>query len=346
MPPDDVFPQSLIHSLTRSEMDELGAALGQPRFRARQIWDWLYTKWAADWDDLRNVPRSLRDELARRFRLDSAVPTAVEGAVGDTRKIVVRLSDGERIEEVLIPARDRLTVCVSSQVGCRFHCAFCASGQAGFRRHLEAGEMVGQVLLAAREWQHRPTHVVFMGIGEPFDNPDAVFKAIRILNDADGLQIGARRITVSTSGVIPGIERLGDEGIQVELSVSLHAPDDELRSSLMPVNRRYPLPELLAACRNYVAKTNRIITFEYTLMRQLNDTPEHARRLAEQLRAFPCRVNLIPLSPVEEFQAEPSPRDRAEAFMDIVRRAGINVTLRASRGSALKAACGQLRYAR
>ena len=253
------------------------------------------------------------------------------------------LSDGERVEEVLIPADDRRTVCLSSQAGCRFHCAFCASGQAGFRRNLEAGEIVGQVLLAWRGFGEKPTHVVVMGVGEPFDNYDAVLQAVRLINDQDGLCIGARRITLSTAGVIPGIERLAGENLQVELSVSLHAPSDKLRSELMPINRTYPLNRLLKACEAYFAATKRLITFEYTLIENVNDQPPHAKELARRLSAFPCRVNFILLSPVEEYAGAPSSSSVAERFIQVLDKAGINATLRASRGTAVHAACGQLR---
>jgi 23S rRNA (adenine2503-C2)-methyltransferase len=228
-------------------------------------------------------------------------------------------------------------------VGCRFHCAFCASGQTGFARNLAAGEMVAQVLVAARALGDPPTHIVFMGIGEPLDNYDAVLKTVRIINNGDGLKIGARRITISTCGIVPGIRRLAGEGLQVELSVSLHAPVDKLRSRLMPVNRRYPLADLIPACKDYSAATKRIVTFEYVLIRELNDSPERAAELAELLAPLPCRVNLIPLSPVKEFEGDPPSTDAGRIFMDTLARAGINATLRNSRGCSIDAACGQLR---
>jgi len=337
--------KSLIHSVNREELAVLFAGMNVPRYRVDQVWSWLYVKRAAAWATMTNLPAALKEQLAGAFCLDAAVAARIEGEAGRTRKILVGLQDGEQVEEVLIPGgNDRKTVCISSQAGCRFHCAFCASGQAGFRRNLEAGEMVGQVVLAANTYNDRPTNVVFMGIGEPFDNYDAVLKAIRIINDKDGLGIGARKITISTCGVVPGIEKLAEEGIQVELSVSLHAPDDELRSELMPVNRKYPLAQLIETCRKYFEKTGRIITFEYTLIRGMNDLAAHARKLVTLLSGLPSRVNLIPLSPVEEFTGHASSRDKADVFMEILGRAGINATFRESKGSSLKAACGQLRY--
>ncbi len=233
---------SLIHGLIKNEIAAFCQEAGQPSYRADQIWNWLYVKNATDWAQMKNLPAALRTQLAERFSLDSATEARIEGESGGTRKILLGLRDGERVEEVLIPADNRRTVCISSQAGCRFHCSFCASGQSGFRRNLDAGEIVGQVLLAWRGFGDKPTHVVVMGVGEPFDNYDAVLKAVRIINDQEGLCLGARRITISTAGVIPGIERLAEEGLQVELSVSLHAPSDSLRSELMPINRQYPLP--------------------------------------------------------------------------------------------------------
>lgn len=336
---------SLIHSLTLDEIGTLCADLGQPAYRAGQIWRWLYVSRATDWETMGNLPASLRDELARRFRLDSAVALDVQGKEGATRKILAGLQDGECVEEVLLTAGSRNTVCVSSQAGCRFRCAFCASGQAGFRRNLESGEMVGQVLLAAQTWGQRPGNVVFMGIGEPFDNYDAVLSAIRIINHKDGIGVGARRITISTCGLIPGIRRLAGEGLQVELSVSLHAPSTELRSKLIPLNDRYPLAALLQACRDYAGTTGRIATFEYILIKGVNDTSSHAETLRHLLKPLPCRVNLIPLSNVAEYPGEPSPLQTAHMFINKLHESGINATLRDSRGASLRAACGQLRYA-
>lgn len=338
--------KSLIHNLNRQEMGRLCVEMGLPKYRAEQIWHWLYVKRATSWDTMNNLSLQLRTRMAERFTVESVAAIEMHGDPSDTRKILVGLPDGDRVEEVLIPAPNRRTVCVSSQIGCSFGCAFCASGQAGFRRNLDAGEMVGQVLLAGRVFAEPLTNVVFMGIGEPFDNYDAVLKTVRIINHKEGLNIGARRITISTCGIIPGIEQLATEGLQVELSVSLHAATDELRTKLMPVNAKYPLDALLTACKAYFAATKRLITFEYTLIKGINDQPEHAKQLAGLLRQMPGRVNLIPLSPVEEYEGEPSSEDTAEMFMNTLVKSGINATLRRSKGGSLKAACGQLRFAR
>lgn len=339
-------PKPLVHGMTREALAAFLAGMGEPSYRATQVWAWLYRKPVEDWAGMTNLSNALRARLGESLELHAGRMDSTEGEPGETRKILVGMRDGEAVESVLIPAADRRTVCVSTQCGCRFHCAFCASGQAGFTRNLEAGEIVAQVMLAWRVYGDKPTHVVFMGIGEPFDNYDNLLAAIRILNDPNGVEIGARRLTISTCGVVPGIRRLAGEGLQVELSVSLHAADDDLRSRLMPVNKAHPVAELLDACRAYTEATKRIITFEYTLIGGVNDSAAQAARLVERLRAFPCRVNLIPLSPVAEFDGGATPPETARRFIGVLEQAGINATLRDSRGSAIKAACGQLRYAK
>ncbi len=321
---------------------------GAPEWRTRQAWQWLYKDLAGSWSAMANLPVALRSALAARLRdLDGTAAveeTALEG--GGTRKLLLRLHDANQVETVIIPARDRHTVCVSSQVGCAFGCVFCASGLAGVVRNLDVGELVAQVVCAARVMGRRPDNVVFMGIGEPFANYEAVLRAARRMNDPDALGIGARKITFSTCGVVPGIERLAEEGLQFELSVSLHAPTQDLRSRLMPVASQWPLAALMDACRTYTARTNRIITFEYTLIDGVNDRPAHARALAALLQGLKCRVNLIPLNPVPEFAGRaPNPAD-AEAFLHFLERAGVSTTLRRSRGRAVNASCGQLRHQR
>jgi len=295
---------------------------------------------------MKNIPEQLRAQLEQRFLI---APLEVrqqqnESGIGSTAKVLLRLHDEECIELVFIPAKGRTTLCVSSQIGCKYKCTFCASGQSGFRRNLEIGEMVGEVIFAAKNLGGPPGHVVFMGIGEPFDNYDNVLSATRIINDAEGLCIGARKITISTCGIIPGIERLAKEGLQVELSVSLHAVDDALRSKLMPVNKIYPLAELLAACRQYTEQTGRIITFEYTLIKDMNDSKEQAHQLAGLLGKIHCRVNLIMLSTVAEFEGRAPSVETAKMFVNTLEKAHINATIRVSKGGNINAACGQLRY--
>lgn len=334
-------------SLSGAEWETVCVQNNVPRYRAAQILRALYSDLISDWQDARVLPKPFREFLAENHPLDALVQTDASGK--STRKLLLTARDGQSIESVLIPSQGRTTLCVSSQAGCDFGCAFCASGAAGCARDLDAGEIVAQVILASRLLREegaknsRPENIVVMGMGEPFANYGNVLKALRILNDPACLGIGARRITVSTCGVVPGIERMAGEGLQFELSVSLHAPDNALRSRLMPVNNRWPLELLLPACRAYTEKTGRIITFEYTLVKNLNDRPVHAAALAKLLRGMKCRVNLIPLSPVKEFDGQTPAPHTCEQFKSFLDRAGINTTLRRSRGSDVDAACGQLR---
>jgi 23S rRNA (adenine2503-C2)-methyltransferase len=349
-------------------------ALDIPAFRAKQIWHGLQELLIRSWDELSILPAGLRRELAARFDVEALTVTEVRETPDGVRKLLSTCRDGQLIESVLIPSEDRWTLCISSQAGCAYGCAFCASGKAGFVRDLVAGEIVGQALLAARWLREthqthvrvtdpdtpdkqtgpprgpvpllRPGNIVVMGMGEPLANYDEVLKALRILNAPNGLAIGARHITISTCGLVPEIRRLAGEGLQFELSVSLHAPNDALRTRLMPVNRRWPIAELLAACRDYTARTRRIITFEYTLVRGLNDQPGQARELADILSSWNCRVNLIPLSPVAEFSGEAPEEATCLAFQNILKSSRIHTTLRRSRGRGVDAACGQLRLRR
>ena len=339
-----------VYDLTRAELTESCNAAGFPAFRVSQLWHWLYRQQAATWQEMHNLSPDFRVWLNKKYHLPAFAPPPNAATPHSATKLLIPLRNGDSVETVILPAGgrnhnpNRYTLCLSCQVGCRFNCAFCASGKAGFIRNLTTGEIISQLMTASATTGHPPSNIVFMGIGEPFDNYDNVLKAARIINDPDGLKIGARRITVSTCGIIPGIRRFAEEGRQFELSVSLHAPENSLRSRLMPANNKYPLPELMQACREYTAKTNRIITFEYTLIKDINDRPEHARTLVKLLRQLPCRVNLIPLSPVDEFDGHPS--TSASDFEEALQQAHINVTLRNSQGTQLKAACGQLRFSK
>jgi 23S rRNA (adenine2503-C2)-methyltransferase len=335
--------KTAIQGLFPEELEALCRSAGQPAFRGRQLWQWVQVQGVRDWAQMGNLPKSLKEKLAETHTPLPAQILQESGDPGGTRKWLVGLADGESVETVLIPARDRNTVCVSTQVGCRMGCVFCASAKCGFARGLSAGEIVAQVQLVAAVLGKRPDNVVYMGMGEPFDNYDEVLRSVRLLNHPDGLNIGARRITISTSGVIPGIRRLAAEGIQVELSVSLHAPNPELRKTLMPIENKYPMDELLSECATYTAATKRHITFEYTLVNGVNDSPADAEELANRLRRFPCRVNLIPLSPVEEYDGEAPPRAAMEAFLRVLEKHGVEGTLRESKGRNVDAACGQLR---
>lgn len=337
--------KNFIHGLSREQLAGVCVELGQPKYRAGQVWRWLYHHYAENFSAMKNIPEKLRADLDKRFSVGpfTAVRREEESGVGSTAKVLLRLADAECIELVFIPAKGRTTLCVSSQVGCKYKCAFCASGMGGFKRNLAAGEIVGEVVYAARQLGSAPGHVVFMGIGEPFDNYDNVLKAVRIMNDPEGLSIGARKITISTCGIIPGIERLAQEGLQVELSISLHAPDDALRSRLMPINKVYPLADLLAAGRRYAEQTGRLITFEYTLVKDINDSKEQARQLVHLLGKIHGRVNLIMMSAVAEFEGCAPSIETAKMFVNTLERARINATVRASKGGNINAACGQLR---
>ena len=347
MTSDSTAAPRLAWSLLPPDWLEVCAAARQPAFRARQIWKWLYQERVENWEAMTNLPAAWRQALAPSLPLAPWLAEERQVAADGVTKLLLTCRDGQAIETVLIPSDERLTLCVSTQAGCAFCCAFCATGRGGYVRNLDAGEIVGQYMAASRAAApRRLTHLVVMGMGEPFANYEATLRAVRIFNDYDGIGIGARRITLSTCGVVPGIRRLAGENLQVELSVSLHAPTDELRSAIMPVNRQWPLAELLAACTDYTERTGRIITFEYTLVAGLNDSPAHADALLACIRPIRGRVNLIPLSPVDGYEGHPPTPEACEAFARRLSQGGVNVTLRQSRGGGIDAACGQLRLRR
>jgi len=326
------------------------ARLGQPAFRARQVREWLFKRGADSFARMSNLPAELREELARRFVVrTAAIADRIESADG-TRRFVIRLTDGELVESVLIPMPKGATACLSSQVGCRWRCTFCASGALGLVRNLTAGEILDQALLLRAESPSgrgdTVRTVVLMGIGEPLDNYDNVLAAVRTMVAGDGLGIGARRVTISTCGVVPGIEQLAREGLQVKLAVSLGAPDDARRSKLMPVNRTWPLGKLLGACRRYVDSTGRRVTFEYVLIAGLNDSPDDARLLAKRLKGLLCTVNILCLNPHERQPYRTVSRRHAHRFRAALEKEGIEATVRASKGPDAHAACGQLRLRR
>ena len=371
----DVLSRKIaLFDLTLAEVEEFLTSLGQPRYRADQLWGWLYRSLATDFAQMTNLPRALREELAARAAIHTLAPVAeAVSEDGLARKVLFRLHDGETIESVLMfyndgtardlgkrvgathqgkragPARERNTVCASTQVGCALDCVFCATGQMGFVRNLTAGEIVEQVIHFARllrERGERVSNVVFMGMGEPLLNYDATWQAIETLHDPLGFGLGARRMTLSTVGWVPGIERLSRERLQVGLAVSLHAPNDELRNRLVPLGRRYPISQLMAACREYVARTGRRVTFEYALIDGVNDSPRLARQLADLLDGLLCHVNLIPLNPTEGYPHGPSSYGRVLAFQRELEGRGIPTTLRVRRGIDIQAGCGQLRSRR
>jgi 23S rRNA (adenine2503-C2)-methyltransferase len=349
--------------LTFEELAAWLAQRGQPTFRARQLAGWIYNSLAPDFAAMHTLPAALREQLVREATIAGPrVRAELASKDGRTRKLLLELGDGRLVETVLMlyPAtaegRARATVCVSTQAGCAFGCTFCATGQMGFDRHLTAGEIVAQVVHFARELRTDPwlapdgsaidrvTNLVFMGMGEPLHNYDNTLKALCILNMPEGLRIGARHMTVSTVGLVSGILHLADEPLQVNLAISLHAPNDTMRLRTMPVTRKYPIAAVLDACRAYVAKTNRQVTFEYVLLSGENDGEEHARELATLLSPLRqlCHVNLIPVN-VTAAGYKPPSGETIRAFRDALRAAGVSNSVRAERGDDIAAACGQLR---
>ena len=330
-------------SILPDEWKPILAERGMRTFRAEQILHSLYRDYIADWSEATTLPLDFREELKKEFPLTQASLLDVSESSDGTRKLLVGFEDGNSVETVLIPATGRFTQCISTQVGCAMGCAFCASGSQGVVRSLSADEIVAQYMLARRFGEI--TNIVVMGMGEPFANYDETMRALKLINAGKGPNLGARHITISTCGVVPGFARLASEGIQFELSVSLHAPNDELRSLLMPVNRRWPMDELLKACAEYTEATKRIITFEYTLIRGINDSRRHAEELAAAVKRVPmAKVNLIPLSPVAHRPDFKTPDESTMLmFLDVLMKNKVQTMLRRSRGKDANAACGQLR---
>jgi 23S rRNA (adenine2503-C2)-methyltransferase len=333
-----------ICGMTLQEVREMFKAWGESEFRAGQIFAWIYKKGVVDFERMSNLPESLRERMAAECVVLAARRSARQESADGTVKLLLKLGDGKCVEAVAIPEEKRLTGCVSSQVGCAFACRFCASGMLGFQRNLTCAEIVNEVLLLKENFPSQPlTHLVFMGTGEPLENYEAVLKSIRIINAKEAVGIGARRITISTAGVIPGIKRLAQEKLQVELSVSLHAADDRTRSQLMPINKRYPLKELIACCGQYYRVTKRQVTFEYIMIKGINSSLQDARVLSKILAGFDAKVNLIPANPVTESVFVPPNKVDVLVFRDQLVKSGIPVTLRKERGTDIDAACGQLR---
>ena len=316
---------------------------GEPRYRVDQVWDGLYTQFA-DPSDITNLPKALRARLEQDLPPALALATESVSEGGDTVKWLWRLADGSAVETVLMHYPERSTVCVSSQAGCAMACSFCATGQAGFERHLSVGEIVEQVVVAARTARdsgRRLSNVVFMGMGEPLANYDRMWAAIERIHGSIGLS--ARHLTVSTVGVVPGIERLTAESLPVNLAVSLHAANDDLRNELVPLNRTYPIERLLEACSEYVDATHRRLSFEWAMIDGVNDRDLDVMQLADAARTVRAHVNLIPLNPTPGYPVRGSSPERVQEFCDALRAAGVNATIRQNRGTEIDAACGQLR---
>jgi 23S rRNA (adenine2503-C2)-methyltransferase len=340
-----------IHSLSLEELESYLVAQNEKPYRAKQIIAWLYEKRAHSFEEMSDLPQALREHLADEFGFDNLETVRVLGSKDTTRKFLFRLGDGNLIESVLIPASpalygkrsDRRTICVSTQVGCAYGCKFCASGLDGFSRNLDASEIVQQLLAVEKATGERIDNVVFMGMGEPLANLSNVVRAIRIINAPWGLEIGARHITVSTSGLAPQIKKLADESLQSRLAISLHGATDEVRNRIMPVNRKYNLTTLLAACDYYASRKKQRIYFEYILIAGINDSEEQAHLLAGHARRLGARVNLIPYNKVEGLEWSRPSRETQERFLSVVRGHGVVATLRREKGHDIDAACGQLR---
>ncbi len=333
-----------LYALSREELDQQIASWGQPRFRAGQLWRWMYEAGARSFEEMTDLPKALRRRLAEEAVLGTLAVSAEQTSQDGTVKRLYRLRSGHQVESVVMPYRDgRRTACISTQAGCAMGCTFCATGQMGFGRHLTATEIVEQVVRARNDLLaqgERLSNVVLMGMGEPFHNYDASLAAIRrIMAD---LGIGARHITVSTVGLVPQIRRFAQEGLQVRLAVSLHAATDDARGEIMPVNRRWPLEELLAACRDYAEATGRRVTFEWALISGVNDDVDTARALARRLRGLPAHVNLIPLNPTRGYAGGPTADEAAARFAATLEAAGVPATVRVRRGIDIDAGCGQL----
>jgi 23S rRNA (adenine2503-C2)-methyltransferase len=341
------MPEETLLDLPCEALGDRLSAHGYPGYRADQIWHAVFQDLVGSFEEITTLPGALRAELALSIPFPRLDP--VEEAVSRdrrTRKTLLRLADGATIESVTMSYLHRRTVCVSSQVGCAVGCPLCATGKGGFVRDLTVGEIVAQVVHAARGFRDRGgrlTNIVYMGMGEPFLNYDATVQSIRILNDRRGLNLSARSFTVSTAGIVPGIERFAVEDLQANLAVSLHAANDELRNRLVPANRHYPIEQLVQACRAYADRTHRRVTFETALIDGVNDSIADARETARRLAGLLCHVNLIPFNPIPELRWKPSPADRVRAFERTLSRAGVPVTVRESRGSEIQAGCGQLR---
>ncbi len=358
----------LIYDLDLPALTTLLAQWNEPAYRAKQIWRGLYHHLYHAPDQFTNLPTTLRAKLADELTFPPfTVKTYLDSSDKSTRKTLFQLPDGNLIEAVLMRygdpadnpqittpapnsenlrgAKNRRTLCISTQAGCAMGCVFCATGQLGFKRNLTSGEIVGQVMYYARmlkEQNETVSNIVFMGMGEPFHNYENTMAAIERLNDADGYRFGARRFTISTVGLVPQIRRFADEGRQVNLAISLHAADDDERLAIMPVNRRYKIDDVIEACKYYTEKTHRRVTFEWALISGVNDTPEVAKRLAARLRGLLCHVNAIPLNPTAGFDGQATDRQRANLFKQTLEQAGVPCTIRMRRGIDINAGCGQL----
>lgn len=335
-----------IYDYTQNQLIEEMALIGEKKFRATQVFEWLYRKHATSFSDMSNLSLELREKLKENYEIEVLTLVEKQIAKDGTTKYLFALKDGGLIETVLMRMEYGHSVCVTSQLGCNMGCAFCASGLLKKQRDLSAAEMVGQVMFVNQELLQegqRVSHVVVMGTGEPFDNYDNVDRFVHILNEPKGLAIGARHMTISTCGLIPKIDIYSDNGLQTNLAISLHAPNDEIRNQLMPINRVYGMDDLRKSIKTYIEKTNRRVTFEYILLDGVNDSLVHARQLAHYVHGLNCYINLIPYNPVNENGFKKSTEEHVKAFHQELLRLKVNATLRKEHGGDIDAACGQLR---
>ncbi len=332
-----------IKNFTLDELQKQIKDLGEEKYRATQLFYWLYRKGIEDFRDMSNLSVSFRDLLQENFYISKIELVELAKSKDQTEKYLFKLEDGSLIESVLIFCNKRMTECISSQIGCKYNCLFCESGKKGFARNLTVSEILNQVLFIKNKMKSNLNNIVFMGIGEPLDNYNNVIKAIHILNSKDAFNIGSRKIIISTCGIIPAIEKLQDYGWQIELSVSLHAPENKLRSYLMPINNKYPLYDLIKVCKNYVKKTKRQVTFEYILIKGVNDSLNYADKLSKLIGGFNFKVNLITFNPAPDSWLQAPDISQVKSFKNKLVAKGIPTTLRISKGGDISAACGQLK---
>ncbi len=332
-----------ILSMTFEEVSEAFRENSIQKFRAAQVYEWLHKHLVRDYDEMTNLPKELREKLKKDFPIVGCNVVKKQVASDGTVKFLFSVCDGDYIECVVMKYKYGYTICVSSQVGCKMGCAFCASTIGGFKRSLSAGEILSQVYLAQKELGERISHIVLMGMGEPMDNFENVMRFLTLVTNEKGLNLSMRNISLSTCGIVPKIEELLNKHLQLTLSVSLHAPNNEIRNKIMPVNKRYHIEELLAMCRRYTEETSRRISFEYSMMSGVNDSDECARELGTKLKGMLCHVNLIPINEVEESPFKPSSPERIKRFTEILGKYGITATVRRKLGSDIDASCGQLR---
>lgn len=333
-----------INSLTYEKLNSVIEELGQPTFRAKQIYTWLHKYGVSSFDEMTNISKQLREILADNYFISTCeIEDKYTSKIDDTVKYLFRLYDGEYVESVIMKYKYGYTICVSSQVGCKMGCTFCASTLAGFKRNLTAGEIEAQLQSAQKDLQIKISHIVLMGIGEPLDNFDNVIDFLYNVNNENGLNISMRNITLSTCGVVPRIYDLMALNLQLTLTISLHAPNDNIRSKTMPINRKYNMDELIKACKNYADKTGRRVSFEYTLIKDVNDSTKDALELSGRLKGMNSHINLIPVNDVKERGNVRSSKEAILNFQNVLKKHGINATIRRTLGSDINASCGQLR---